>query len=249
MRIALCIAGYVGAMKKFHEGEKVLIDISEGYSYVKENIIRDHDVDTFIFSFDTGRKNEILDIYNPISYGIEEQVREFKINHNNYSGVKPNGHSIPEYIFATQSQHYSRKKVVELKSKYEEENGFKYDWVVIARMDMAYFKPFVFEGKDPAKLYLPGPHASEKVNDIFMFSGTEVMNKVGNFYNDIENCSLVETLHAHVALANYLKRCGLWDKLEYYQWRPWGDPVWKPGDIGLLRLKPNVKTVLSEEVN
>ena len=147
--------------------------------------------------------------------------------------------------------------IIELKSKYEEKNGFKYDWVVIARMDMGYFKPFVFKGKDQTKVYLPGPGGTPKasktvdrLNDVFMFGGSEVMDKVGAFYDDIENCGLVDKLpgqyeafHAHISLANYFKRCGLWDKIEYYQHRPWGDPVWTPGDIGMLRAKPNVKTI------
>ena len=85
MKIALCISGYVGSMKKFHEGEKLLNHINEGYSYIKKNIIQDYDVDTFLFSFDVNRKNEMLDTYNPVSYEIENQVREFKINHNNYT--------------------------------------------------------------------------------------------------------------------------------------------------------------------
>ena len=141
--------------------------------------------------------------------------------------------------------------------------GFKYDWVVIARMDMGYFKPFVFEGKDQSKLYLPGPLGKSKsgkvfdrVNDIFMFGGSEVMDKVGDFYDDIENSGFIEplpgqdeALHCHISLANYFKKCGLWDKMEMYQNRPWGDPVWTPGDIGLLRLKPNVKTILNTETS
>tara|TARA_Y100000592_G_C5429592_1_gene297601 strand:- start:441 stop:1202 length:762 start_codon:yes stop_codon:yes gene_type:complete len=243
MKIALCLSGYVGAMKKFHEGEELNIDINEGFSYIRENIIRDYDVDTFVFSFDIDRKQEILNTYKPTSFRIEEQIKKFKIDHTQYSGKKPNGHSIPKYIFSTQSQHYSRKKVIELKTKHEKENNFKYDWVIIARMDMGYFKPFVFEDKDPNRLYLAGPHMQNRVNDIFMFSGSKIMDKVGEFYDDLQNCYLVETLHAHIALANYFKRCGLWKKIHYYQNRPWGDPRWKPGDIGLLRLKPNVKTI------
>lgn len=267
MKIALCISGYVGAMKKFHEGEKLLIDISEGYSYIKKNIIQDYDVDTFIHSFDINRKNEMLDTYNPVSYCIEDQIKEFKINHNDYNHIiHPHGnknYSVSKVIFATQSQFYSRQKSIQLKSKYEKENKFKYDWVIIARMDMGYFKPFIFEDKDQSKVYLPGPkgcaknsRVTDRLNDVCMFGGSEIMNKVGDFYDDIENCGLVNKLpgqvecyHAHITLANYFKRCGIWDKIVYYQNRPWGDPVWTPGDIGMLRVKPNVKTIRSENTN
>ena len=270
MKIALCLSGYVGAMEKFHEGEKLLIDINEGYSYIKKNIIQNYDVDTFLFSFDKDRRNEMISTYNPIRYRIPKQKRLFKINHKHYGNeLHPDNDKaarnwyISKIIFATQSQFYSRQKVIELKSNYEKQKGFKYDWVVIARMDMGYFKPFVFEGKDQSKLYLPGPLGKSKsgkvfdrVNDIFMFGGSEVMDKVGDFYDDIENSGFIEplpgqdeALHCHISLANYFKKCGLWDKMEMYQNRPWGDPVWTPGDIGLLRLKPNVKTILNTETS
>ena len=79
---------------------------------------------------------------------------------------------------------------------------------MIARMDMGYRKPFVFKDKSPTKIYLAGPTAPNRVNDFYMFSGSSNMDVVSKFYDDIENCSLVETLHVHIALANYFKKCG-----------------------------------------
>jgi len=254
MRIALCLGGYVGTMEKFpDENKELLIDINEGYTSIKENIIQDYDVDTFIFSFDINRKDEILETYNPIRYQIEEQIKEFKIPHQKYKGSMW-GMPLSTSVFAVQSQHYSRQKAIQLKAEYEKENNFKYDLVIMARMDMDYFTPFVFEDKNPEKLYIAGPSAPDRVNEFYLLSGSDVMDKVGDFYNDIENCGLVQTGHAHIALANYFKRCGLWESIEYYKWRPWGTPCWKPKDdslcdMGMMRLKPNVKTILKGEVN
>jgi len=97
------------------------------------------DADVFIHSWDTDISEELVEIFNPISYKIENQKnfteeldRLKDINKSHNTG------EIQYNLFNMLSFLYSRKRSVDLKRQYEIENNIKYDCVLISRFDVGF---------------------------------------------------------------------------------------------------------------
>jgi len=95
------------------------------------------------------------------------------------------------------SMFYGIEKVMNLKKQYEEENNFKYDYVVRMRTDLVFLQsPGEFEDYDQSKLHvfnvIPGPDwiqtgaADFAVLDIVALGGSEVMDKYGTTYSNLQ---------------------------------------------------------------
>ena len=137
MRIALCLHGYfVNA-----GGAQASLD---GADYIKKTIIGDSDADIFIHSWEQKQDTQDLinSTYQPTqcSFEIQNEFKEelaainfsdfdkgFNRAHTMYKGNSP---------FQSLSFLYSRREVTKLKSLYENQNGIKYDCVVLARFDL-----------------------------------------------------------------------------------------------------------------
>ena len=142
MKVAVCFFGLVGTTKgksqELRGNPEECFEISSE-KYLK-HIIEKNDVDVFVHSWSTDMENRILDIYKPKKHLIEKQIV----------------FDTPDYITGTTevrkqthySLWYSRKKVNELKSQYEKENGFKYDCVMLARFDLAWQTDLIFDKYD-----------------------------------------------------------------------------------------------------
>ena len=97
------------------------------------------DADVFIHSWDIDISEELVEIFNPISYKIEHQ-KNFseeldKLKHMN----KSNNTWENQYpLFNILSFLYSRKYSVDLKRQHEIENKIKYDCVLICRFDVGF---------------------------------------------------------------------------------------------------------------
>ena len=91
------------------------------------------------------------------------------------------------------SRWYSNKKVVELKSEYEKENNFKYDFVMIYRFDCMFNKDVVFSEFDNKYFY--NSHVDEchkghchckgmgMYADLWFFGNTDDINLFGELYD------------------------------------------------------------------
>tara|TARA_Y100001972_G_C7619401_1_gene310595 strand:+ start:135 stop:878 length:744 start_codon:yes stop_codon:yes gene_type:complete len=242
-KIALCLSGYIGSTDKFPPNDGRKINLNEGYSYIKKNIIQDYDVDIFVHSWDTEYSDKILKTYNPKSYIIEPQIPKFKIDHtkidkNSSITAEGKNYSLKDMVFGCQSQKYSRMKVVELKSNYEKDNNFEYDFVFLTRFDLAFLEPFIYENLSREKVYVAGPARNESINEFYYLSNSKNMNFIGDFYNNMESSGMTRMINIHYVEYNYMKNL----PIEYLYTRPWGDPKWH-GDIRLLRTKPNVGVI------
>lgn len=70
------------------------------------------------------------------------------INNNSYpSHIRKEKKYIDMYFNTIMGQHYSRKKVIELKRDYENQNGFVYDNVIMTRLDINMLGPISFSSK------------------------------------------------------------------------------------------------------
>jgi len=126
MRIALCFSGLAGGDKgKSGEGSSVdVLNIS--FEHFKKHILDINNVDIFIHSWSLESSDQIKKLYNPKKEIFEEQIWWDRDPTRNF---RRNNHF---------SKWYSMKKSIELKSDYEKENGFKYDFVMNSRFDIAW---------------------------------------------------------------------------------------------------------------
>ncbi len=146
MRIALCLHGYFANAG----GIQASVD---GQEYISRKLLNRHDVDVFIHSWDLPNKELVLSLYKPTTHLFEQQQQfEDKLANINQSKFFGEDNKAPgmyhiNTVFKGLSFLYSRKIAVELKKKYEEENDFEYDCVVLARFDLGQ------RGKEHAQKY------------------------------------------------------------------------------------------------
>jgi len=95
------------------------------------------------------------------------------------------------------SMFYGIEKVINLKKEYEQENGFKYDYVVRMRTDLTFvYPPGEFERYNQDNLHvfnvIPGIDWIETkvedfaILDIVAWGGSEIMDKYGSTYSNLE---------------------------------------------------------------
>ena len=136
-RVALCFNGLAGG-----KNDKGLpVDWQLAVDHFKENIInlQVHEVDVFFHTWSTEAELELVELYEPKKYMVQKQI-DFdslatKFNKRVHSDVPRHFHSI-------MSRWYSNEKVLRLKSDYEKEHGFKYDYVMTSRFDVAWLRPW-----------------------------------------------------------------------------------------------------------
>tara|TARA_R110002020_G_scaffold475332_1_gene709620 strand:- start:5427 stop:6263 length:837 start_codon:yes stop_codon:yes gene_type:complete len=145
-RVALCLSGKIGntqGKSGYHQSEyKVL---KKGFDHYKKHLLEKNNVDVFVHCWDTELEKHTTSLYNPVSCVFEEQVV----------------FDVPQHVRGEEEQrkqnHYSRwysnKKVNELRSAYEKANGFKYDYVMTSRFDLAFETDLVFEAYNPEYFY------------------------------------------------------------------------------------------------
>jgi len=127
MKIAVCLHGYFNNRMDPKAGDN-------GYEYIKDNIVKDNDVDFFIHSWEPNMESHIKDLYNPVASTFEEQVdfsdmvdepyfdEGFQRESTMYANCK--AHNTLSFL-------YSRTKSIELMDGCGE-----YDCVVVCRFDL-----------------------------------------------------------------------------------------------------------------
>ena len=151
-RVAVCLSGKVGNTKgkagNFKSDVRVLM---KGFEHYKRHILDKNNVDVFIHSWDTELSFDMHMLYKPVKSLIEKQ-KKFKIP----SYVK----GVGKFNFLRHSRkqnHYSRwysnKMVNHLRSQFEKENNFKYDFVMTTRFDLAFERDVIFEDYDQSYFY------------------------------------------------------------------------------------------------
>lgn len=196
MKIALCLHGYYNSSGGPGSGNK-------GFEYIQDKILDGNDVDVFVHSWDLPAKQLILDKYNPTLSLFEEQktfdeeisnidCEWFEENFNRKSTMYKNS------IFQSFSFLYSRKIAIELKSKYEKDNNFEYDCVVLCRFDLGNRgkeHPQVFYATDIdfnleadlSKLHMKyWDQFNWGIPEHWFYSNSKTMNLVGSLYDKLQ---------------------------------------------------------------
>ena len=190
MRVALCLSGPVGFL--YHNKRAYAwnqdVDYRIGYEHYKKHLFDVNDnVDVFIFSWSGGYKDEINKLYKPKKSKYAEQI-DFKplMKHESTKDKW-----CPRFNHKI-SRWYGFQQVINLKSEYEAENNFKYDWVISSRFDEAFLSDLVLEHyPNDGSIYFPfnGNFMPNRPRclEYFYFSNSEVMDKYSTLYDNWED--------------------------------------------------------------
>ena len=104
--------------------------------------------------------------------------------------------------FVICSQLYSVHMCNELKKYYEEENGFKYDWVIRSRYDFGGSIPINLDEFNNDYIYAPNDNSHKYgFNDQFAIGSSKNMDIYSNVFPNIE--SIIDSHHPNIYTANY----------------------------------------------
>jgi hypothetical protein len=163
MKIALCLHGYFANAGGLEASRK-------GFGYIKSKLSA-YNIDTFIHSWDLDNKDEVISLYNPTlekfeqQYSFEEELKQFNQDWFFEGQASPPGMYSTNTIYRGLSFMLSRKRSVDLKKRYEKDNDFKYDCVIIARFDLGQ------RGKEtPQKYYATNFNFSDNLDMQFLYS-------------------------------------------------------------------------------
>ena len=214
MKIALCLHGYYDSSGGPNSG-------SQGYKYIKEQILKDNDVDVFVHSWDIPAQEEILTNYSPASFCFEEQY-DFKTELESFDvgwfeeRFERNKTMYKNSIFQTLSFLYSRKRSLELKREYENKHRFEYDCVVLCRFDLGTRgkeHPQVFYATDidfnlNADMELLHMKYWDQFNwglpDHWFYSNTKTMDIVGTLYDKVFNYLQKDSDYVHSVVNGWI---------------------------------------------
>jgi|2_EtaG_2_1085320.scaffolds.fasta_scaffold00416_14 hypothetical protein len=222
IKIALCLQGLSqGANDK---GD--LVPYEEGCPTIKEKILDINDVDVFMHSWGTNEKHieSLKDLYSPI-YSIFENQISFPPPEN-ISLPPPqseNEYNPQRKYHYVSSRWYSHQQSLNLKRRYEDENKFKYDFVMVSRFDCTYFTPFNFESYDPQYFYASDDHGEpdKGFNDVWFFSNSEAMDKFSTVYDNLDfYMKETQGQSSHEISRAHVVAIGLEDKIRYVKKLP-----------------------------
>jgi len=185
MKIALCIANLI---TKGRQGPKAFVD---GYIHLKEQILDKYkNVDVFLHSYESEVSHILIDMYKP-KKSLFEPSTDFQNFYKNLSKNFCNYGNKETFTYKNLfSMTSSRYKVGLLKSEYEIENNFKYDWVIFCRFDINsanHIEGIEFDSNlDNSFLYMPMfSQLNAGPQDQWFFSNSCVMDIIFDLHNNI----------------------------------------------------------------
>lgn len=186
MRYALCLHGLIGSLDGKSGASGSCLDVLDlAYKHLSKYILGENNIDIFIHSWDIEYATEILEKFKPIKSNIEiqKQFKKEKRINNHYS------------------RWYSFMQSVNLKTEYENNNGFKYDGVMVSRFDVAWLQYLNFSEYDMDYFYVSQWTRNNKIRkeenklkDIWFLSSSNNINKFSNLYLMLDKYNQIESL-------------------------------------------------------
>jgi len=238
MKVAICFFGLVGGVVG-KDGKGESLDPQIAYDLNYQNLIKNNEADVFIHSWSVEHKDKILKLYKPKDSVIEKQrifepspklLNEKGLWNNAKTSLKkflrPVKHkqqlkSRLKEVNRAYSRWYSTKAVLEMKRKFERENDFEYDAVLVNRLDVGFYTPLEFSDFDLEKFYAShwndypcrdnnftlnkeNHNTGKGFLDFWFFSNSHNMDSFGSLYDNIDKYSVSphNSSYEHV---NFLK--------------------------------------------
>jgi hypothetical protein len=172
MRIAFCFNG----LSSGHNDKGHQVNSWKAFENMQKHIFSKNDVDVFCHTW--GERNQaLLDALKPIDAAFEEP----KV----FDGI-----DVGSRLHSIYSRWHSHKKVTELKRKHEIENDVRYDFVMVCRFDVLFFRDLVFSEYDPDNFHIA--HWCE-----FTRGRKKIGNKNVYTYLEKEKIELRDLTHIH----------------------------------------------------
>jgi len=214
MKVAFCLSGKTGGLSgKGGLGEPV--DYEYCHKLFNENIIKRNDTDVFIHSWSVEEKEKLLRLYSPVA-SIFEEDKDFGATDNlQVNGKKGNNLTL---FYFTRSKFYSTQQVLRLKKKFEEENNFIYDAVMLNRFDLLWHTPVDFSifnmdflyaahwnGVDYKKREVDKKNyfKNQRILELWLFSNSKFMDYFGDAYNALATINVGDP---HLFMYQYLQQ-------------------------------------------
>ena len=187
MRTAVCLHGLVKSVNVASNGA-----YDEKFATLLSKI---KDCDIFIHSWDWEIMDELIDIFKPIKYQFQPQYKftkeTYKLKDKNFGAT----HSAAQGdLFKTLSFLKSRQISIDLKSKYEEENNFKYDCVLVCRFDVGHHKSGLNKtshlhfdpNQDMSRMYQAyWDQTNAGASDHWFYSNSDNINNLATLYDNV----------------------------------------------------------------
>ena len=251
MKIAIGFYGLVGG-KIGKNGIGESLDPKEAFDFYSENVFdKKHSIDKFIHTWSVEHKEKLESLYKPINSIYQEQLKfpesryhpeviefERKLSLKKLffkSKFNLQLDNLKKNSFRAFSRWYSNKKVLDLIRSYEIENNFKYDFVLITRLDLGFFKKLDFNELDSKTFYagyrnnVPNKKNNFKgdcknefsdleFNDLWFISSSDNMNKFSKLFNEIFKYNISPHRSSYQHTTNFVKP----KRIEYFLYR-WFD--------------------------
>lgn len=154
MKIAFCLHG-ISSGKNFKNGG-LPVSFSNEALLFQQHIIKKNDVDCFYHTWKTDASDELLTLYKPTEYKVEEHKNFVQISWIDYLKHFINKfRKIDELqrVNNIYSRWYSFSQATKLALDYQKKMNIQYDYIFITRFDMSLFKEISFEVLEPSKFY------------------------------------------------------------------------------------------------
>jgi len=223
MKIAYTINGLMGSIdgKNFENKNADHVNILAKYVYksIDSRILKNNDVDIFLFSWHDKEGEHIDNIFKPKKSIHTEQIKftDLPAWLDKDPGHRPR-------VQAHISRWYGFKEVMKLRKQYEQETGTKYDLVVNARFDHYWEKDIDFSTFDTNQIHLsnftcttwgwPSNVApNELFGDLFVMKPKYIDNLAGMFdllyeYTAPGNCTQYKTISHHFLTKYHFEKQG-----------------------------------------
>ena len=230
MRIALCLHGL------FNLIEDSTSKGVDGYDYINENIINKNDVDVYIHSWDVDKKNQIINLYNPINFKFEQQ-KDFSnlINERGLNSLISTPRS-PQNVL---SHFYSISEVFKLLY----ENNKKYDIVLKSRFDLGRINrntsgpgkhnPYpvqcinFIKNIEKNKIYMANwNHFYMGPPDMWFYGSYEIMYNFTKLYDYLENNMYLDSKFHNFAKNIEGNKGDLSNSIAFYKWWMLENGLW-----------------------
>ena len=222
MKVALCLHGLFDSLTD--EQSKGL----DGYEHIKKNILDVADTDVFIHSWQPELTQQIVDLYNPKSFKIEQQ-KDFNdvIKRNKLDTLT----SPPRPPFSVLSHLYSVTESIKLVF----DSDTKYDIIIKARFDLGRINrrtsgpgkgnPYPVQcinfktDIENDKIYMANwQHFHMGPADMWFYGSSDVMKHFTNLYECLERDMKIDSPFHQFAYNIEKNQNDLSNAIAYYKW-------------------------------
>lgn len=249
MKVALCFYGLVGSrVDKNGTGEQ--LDPKTAFELNRRNVIDINQADVFIHSWSYDAKEQLESLYQPKA-SLTETQKDFpeSIKLTNNIDFKQKLRELPTRIFDKQkyletqeqrrkaafraySRWYSSRQTIKLKEDYELKHGFKYDAVIVLRLDVGFYSPLKMCDYDLTKFYAshwndyPTQQNGYQMNlknhnlrkgflDFWFFTNSKNMDRFGALFDVIQDYHI----SPHRSSFEHASKCGFDIDYTLYRWQ------------------------------